>query len=214
MSLKCSKNQRRNPFTKKCVKKCKKGTQRIRNNTKKKFVCLKKCKKGSVRNRVTNRCKSKRKKHVSSSNLSYHTALETSTPTESEYYTPMEFLSSQKTPSKSLDYYHENSPDYSNVNLMRRRKQRSLSPALDYYHKTSPNYDNVNMMRGRRTKKRKSPSLSPSSQSLEYMYDDKPDVANINAMREITPSPISSRSLEYIYDQHPDFANENELRMT
>ena len=205
MNLECSKNKERNPFTKKCILKCRKGTRRVRNGKKKKFVCFKPCTKGSSRSKLSNRCKRRSKGNRSVS--------------ASRYYTPF-------SRSPSLKYYHNNSPDFSNHNEMRsfssKKKTPSSSrsssmtfhtpltsekpgsPSLAYFHSnTSPDYSGHNEMRG-------SPS-QPSSQSLEYLYDRSPDFANENEMRG-SPSQPSSQSLEYLYDRSPDFANENEMR--
>ena len=229
MSLECLKTQERNPFTKKCVGKCKRGTKRNRNKEKKKFVCFKLCKKGSVRNKMTNRCKKKKtkKKGVSYeqelpssdfTDLSYYTAPEY--PSDLSYYTAREspsvtqellasdnkksFSSSHPRSGLSLKYFHDNSPDFTFTNMMRKKRSPTNTSSLEYYYKTSPKYDNVNVMRKIR-------SPSKSSQSLDYLYDDKPEFANMLMSSASTPSK-SSQSLEYLYDDNPDFANYNELR--
>jgi hypothetical protein len=205
MNLECSKNKERNPFTKKCVMKCRKGTRRIRNGKKKKFVCFKPCKKGTSRSKASNRCKTRSLKNKSASALLYYTA--------------------QNSP--SLKYYHNNaSPEYSGHNEMRGSlnftpsshsmtfhtpltSEKPGSPSLAYYHSNaSPEYSGHNEMRGSLSE----PRHSISSQSLEYIYDKSPDFANENEMRGLSGNSLSSQSLEYLYNKSPDFANLNEMR--
>ena len=117
MNLGCSNTQERNPFTKRCVMKCKKGKERVKNSTKKKFLCYKLCKKGSVRNKKTNRCRS-----------SYYTP--PSRSLSSKYYTP-------HSKSRSLQYFYDKSSPSYYSNEMRRRRPSSQS--LEYfYDKNSP----------------------------------------------------------------------------
>jgi hypothetical protein len=157
MNLGCSQTQERNPFTKRCVTKCKKGWERVKNTTKKKFLCYKVCKKGLLRNKKTNRCKK--------SPASYYTP--PSRSLSSKYYTP-------HSKSRSLEYFYDNksSPlEYSNE-MRRRPSSTRSSRSLEYF------YDNNSPeLEGR-------PSTRSSNRSLEYFYDKKsPDFSYTNEMR-------------------------------
>lgn len=206
MNLACTKKKERNPFTRRCVLKCRPGTERIKDNKKKKFVCLKMCKKGSVRNMNTMRCRRSKKyqaRSKSPSNSSYFTALESpQTLSESQYYTP---LTSTKPSlrSTSLEYLYENSPKYSGSNEIRLRNPASKS--LEYYNDNGSTFSDSNKMR------HYSRSPSTHSASLEYFYDNSPDIANLNEMRKRTISSHSP-SLDYFYDNSPDIANLNQMR--
>ena len=55
----CGPGYERNPYTKRCNRKCPRSHERIRTN--KRFQCYKKCKPGMLRNKHTQRCKGKGK---------------------------------------------------------------------------------------------------------------------------------------------------------
>ena len=165
-NLACLKEKEVNPFTKKCVKKCKRGTKRNKDDKRKKFVCFKLCKKGSVRNPLTNRCKKSK-----TTPSSYQTARETSSE---EYFTPK----SKPTSQQSLQNFYDNeSSNFSHYNEMRKGTPSLSTRSLQYlYDDNSPDFSYYNEMQKR------SPSLS--SKSLDYVYDNNsPDFSDYNEMR-------------------------------
>lgn len=56
----CLPGTERNPYTKRCNKKCKKTHTRIKQDTLKRFACHKKCKPDETRNHQTMRCRQNR----------------------------------------------------------------------------------------------------------------------------------------------------------
>jgi len=66
----CSPGTEKNPFTKRCNKKCKKGKERIRLDQTNTYRCYKTCEKPRTRNTRSNRCSGKR---IPSSKKQSHT---------------------------------------------------------------------------------------------------------------------------------------------
>ena len=56
----CLPGKERNPFSKRCNKKCKKGKERILLNQTKTYRCYKTCEKPRERNSKTNRCRGRK----------------------------------------------------------------------------------------------------------------------------------------------------------
>ena len=56
----CGPGMERNPYTKRCNRKCPRNYERIRVPHTKRFRCYKKCRSGQTRNKHTRRCKGTR----------------------------------------------------------------------------------------------------------------------------------------------------------